>query len=113
LTLFPLIRPGSFVEIDAHQKRVEWTNWANEFERPIYFIELRDEYACSWCEVRDGQLLLVPYPRSGNQVRPVRYPGDAGIVGRVTAVSMRIAEMRLSTAKPTGAYPHPFENSGV
>jgi hypothetical protein len=90
-TLFPLIRPGSFVQIDAHQKRIEWTNWSNEFDRPIYFVELRDEYACSWCELKDGQLLLVPYPQLKNQVRQVRFPRDAGIIGRVTAVSMRIA----------------------
>lgn len=37
-------------------------------------------------------LLLIPYPQSRNQVREVRFPGDSEIVGRVTAVSMRIAE---------------------
>jgi transcriptional regulator with XRE-family HTH domain len=91
-TLFPLIRPGSFVQIDANQTRVDRGRWQNEFDRPIYFIELRNGYACSWCEVREGRLLLVPYPQSSNEVREVRFPGDAGIVGRVTAVSMRIAE---------------------
>jgi transcriptional regulator with XRE-family HTH domain len=90
-TLFPLIRPGSFVQIDSHKKRIEWTDWSNEFDRPIYFVELRDEYACSWCELKDGQLLLIPYPQLKNQVRQVRFPRDAGIIGRVTAVSMRIA----------------------
>jgi transcriptional regulator with XRE-family HTH domain len=89
-TLFPLIRPGSFVQIDAHQKRIEWANWSTEYDRPIYFVELRDEYACSWCELKDGQLLLIPYPQMKNQVRQVRFPRDAGIIGRVTAVSMRI-----------------------
>ena len=90
-TLFPLIRPGSFVEIDAKQKRIEHSNWSNEFDRPIYFVELRDSYACSWCEVRDDRLLLVPHPQSRRQVRQIRYPLDADIVGRVTAVSMRVA----------------------
>lgn len=91
-TLFPLIRPGSFVQIDARQTKVERGGWHNEFDRPIYFVELRDSYACSWCEPQQGRLLLIPYPQSRNQVREVRFPGDAGIVGRVTAVSMRIAE---------------------
>lgn len=93
LTLFPIIRPGSFVEIDARQRKVDRASWSNEFDRPIYFVELRDEYACSWCEVKDGKLLLVPYPHARNQVRQVRFPGDAGILGRVTAVSMRLAEI--------------------
>jgi hypothetical protein len=91
-TLFPLIRPGSFVQIDANQTKVDRGGWQNEFDRPIYFVELRDSYACSWCEPREGSLLLIPHPTSRSRVREVRFPGDAGIVGRVTAVSMRIAE---------------------
>jgi hypothetical protein len=91
-TLFPLIRPGSFVQIDARQTKVDRGGWRNEYDRPIYFVELRESYACSWCEPREGRLLLIPYPRSQYRVREVRFPGDAGIVGRVTAVSMRIAE---------------------
>lgn len=91
-TLFPLIRPGSFVQIDASRTKVDRSGWHNAFDRPIYFVELRDSYACSWCEPREGRLLLIPYPQSRNQVREVRFPEDAGIVGRVTAVSMRIVE---------------------
>jgi hypothetical protein len=91
-TLFPLIRPGSLVQIDANQKKIDRGGWHNEFDRPIYFVELRDSYACSWCEPREGSLLLIPHPTSRNRVREVRFPADAGIVGRVTAVSMRIAE---------------------
>jgi hypothetical protein len=91
-TLFPLIRPGSFVQIDAGQTKVDQGGWRGEVDRPIYFVELRDTYACSWCESREGRLLLIPCPQARSQVREVRFPGDADIVGRVTAVSMRIAE---------------------
>jgi hypothetical protein len=91
-TLYPLIRPGSFVEIDARQNKVRPGNWQSEFERPIYFVELRNGYACSWCELDGTQLILVPCPQSRGQIRQVRYPADADIVGRVTAVTMRIAE---------------------
>jgi transcriptional regulator with XRE-family HTH domain len=93
-TLFPLIRPGSFVEIDSSQRRIEKSKRESLFERPIYFFELRDDYACSWCEERDGSLLLIPFPQSGCRIREVRYPGEAGVIGRVTAVTMRIAEPR-------------------
>ena len=61
-TLFPLIRPGSFVDIDARQNKVKASNWQNEFDRPIYFFELRNDYACSWCEFDGNQLILVPSP---------------------------------------------------
>jgi transcriptional regulator with XRE-family HTH domain len=93
-TLFPLIRPGSFLEIDSSQRRIENTRWESEFERPIFFVELRDEYVCSWCEEKEGRLLLIPSPQSGRRVREVRYPAQADIVGRVTAVTMRIAEAK-------------------
>lgn len=91
-TLFPLIRPGSFVQIDASQTKVDRGTWQNEYDRPIYFFELRDGYVCSWCEPRQGTLLLIPYPKSRTRVREVRYPGESEIVGRVTAVSMRIVD---------------------
>jgi len=90
--LYPIIRPGSFVQIDSRQTKIT-TDWRTEFDRPIYFVELRYEFACSWCEHHSGQLILVPTPQSGVKTRYVRYPADAGIVGRVTAVMMPIAEM--------------------
>jgi transcriptional regulator with XRE-family HTH domain len=91
-TLFPLIRPGSFVQIDARQTKIA-NSWQNEFDRPIYFVELRDGYICSWCELHETRLFLLPTAQSGARTRQVRYPGDADIVGRVTAVTMRIAEV--------------------
>jgi hypothetical protein len=68
-TLFPLIRAGSFVEIDEHQNKVKPGNWQNEFDRPIYFVELRGGFACSWCELDGNQLVLVPSPQSRGQIR--------------------------------------------
>ncbi len=90
-TLYPLIRPGTFVQIDARQTKIGTVSWQNEFDRPIYFVELRDRYVCSWCELHGNQLFLLPYPQSREPVRHARYPLDADVVGRVTAVVMRIA----------------------
>jgi transcriptional regulator with XRE-family HTH domain len=89
-TLFPIIRPGSLVQIDASQRKINNLKWKNEYERPIYFTELRDGYVCSWCEVDRGQLLVVPHPHARLQVRRFDYPSQAEIVGRVTGVTMRI-----------------------
>jgi transcriptional regulator with XRE-family HTH domain len=94
LTLFPLIRPGSFVEIDPAQRKIERGRWSSAFERPIYFVELRDGYVCSWCQEGETSLLLIPHPQSPSQVREVRYPAEAEVIGRVTAVNMRIAQTR-------------------
>jgi hypothetical protein len=98
-TLDPIIRPGSFVQIDSRQRTVPPVNWHDEHDRPVFFFELRDHYVCSWCALHGSQLILAPTPQSRGQPRHVRYPDDATIVGRVTAVAMRIAEARDSSAK--------------
>lgn len=90
-TLFPLIRPGTFVQIDVNQRKIVPASSGVEFERPIYFLELRGGYACGWCELKKEILTVLPHPNSGAESRHFRYPHEAEIVGRVTAVAMRIA----------------------
>ncbi len=92
LTLYPLLRPGSFVQIDRTVRKVHPLKWRTEYDRPIYFIELRDGYACSWCEQNGNQLLLVPHPLSPCSIRSFQQGGDAEIVGQVTGVAMRIVD---------------------
>jgi len=89
-TLYPLLRPGSFVQIDASVKKVLPVRWQTEYERPIYFVELRGGYVCSWCELQGTQLILVPHPGSGYGIRQFKYEAEAEIVGRVTGLAMRI-----------------------
>jgi transcriptional regulator with XRE-family HTH domain len=92
-TMYPLLRPGSFVQIDSHPSRVQTSEWRTELDRPIYFVELRDGYACSWCEVRNAQLMLIPHPLSGCTIRQFAYPSEAEIIGRVTGVAMRLVPL--------------------
>jgi transcriptional regulator with XRE-family HTH domain len=89
-TMYPLLRPGSFVQVDNQPTRTQASAWRTEFDRPIYFVELRDGYACSWCEVRGSQLMLIPHPLSGCAIRQFVYPSEAEIVGQVTGVAMRL-----------------------
>lgn len=96
-TLFPLIRPGTFVQIDVNQRKILPGPPHTIEERPIYFVELRRGYACSWCEMRQNLLLLVPHPLSPVKTRQLAYPLDGEIVGRVTGVAMRLAEMTPNT----------------
>ena len=91
-TMYPIIRPGSLVQIDQNQQKILPIKWGNEHERPIYFIELRGEYICSWCEMREGYLSAVPHPNSKCEVRRFSYPRDAEIVGRVVGVMMLLVE---------------------
>lgn len=89
-TLYPLLRPGSFVEIDPESKNLEPAPVRSEFDRPIYFIDLRSEYACGWCDLFEDKLLLISHPLSPTKSRSFSFPEKAEIVGRVTGVAMRI-----------------------
>ena len=91
-TMHPLVRPGSFVQIDESQRKIRPATWQNEFERPIFFIELRGAFVCSWCEIKDGHLLSIPYSTSPCEIRRFPYPREAEVVGRVIGITMRIAE---------------------
>ncbi|MGA8367251.1 MAG: hypothetical protein ACLQMT_04025 [Candidatus Acidiferrales bacterium] len=89
-TMYPLLRPGSFVQIESQPARMEVGEWRTEFDRPIQFIELRDGYACSWCEVRGSQITLIPHPLSGAAIRQFAFPSEAEIIGQVAGVAMRL-----------------------
>ena len=90
-TMYPLLRPGSFVLVDENLRNLNASQWRSEYDRPIYFIELRAGYACCWCELRGDELLLIPHPLSSRPHR--RFPAqEAEIIGQVTAVAMRIVD---------------------
>ncbi|HXN94399.1 MAG TPA: helix-turn-helix transcriptional regulator [Candidatus Acidoferrales bacterium] len=91
-TLYPLLRPGSFVQIDSRVRKVQPLRRRTEFDRPIYFVELRDGYACAWCDLLDDQLLLLPHPLSPCSVRKFKFGTDAEIVGQVTGVAMKLSD---------------------
>lgn len=101
-TLDPIIRPGAFVQIDPEQNKVIRGVWPSEHERPVYFVELRDNhYAVCWCELEGNYLLLVPSPKSAVPIRHLRYPQDADIVGRVVGFAHLIAPLHSKTVAAT------------
>lgn len=97
-TMYPLIRPGAVLEIDTSQNKLQTTPWHNEFDRPIYFVELRDGYACGWCELQGNQLLIIPHQSSAASVRGFTYPRDAEIVGRVVGYHTRCVDLKCEQA---------------
>jgi len=91
-TMYPLIRPGSFVQIDQHQKVPGPAHYHSEYDRPIFLIELRGGYVCSWVELESGRLRSVPHPLSPCRTREFAYPSEAEIVGRVTGAAVRLVQ---------------------
>jgi transcriptional regulator with XRE-family HTH domain len=86
-TMYPMIRPGALLKIDTSQNKLAQIAWRNEYERPIFFVELREAYACGWCELQGNQLLIIPHHSSPASVRRFTYPREAEIVGRVIGYS--------------------------
>lgn len=107
-TLHPLLRPGSFVQIDDKIRKVQTSKWRTEFDRPIYFVELRDGYACCWCELQGSQLLLLAHPLSPCGIRQLTYGTDAEIVGQVTGIAMRIVDGAQAATDGTPQLPRRF-----
>jgi transcriptional regulator with XRE-family HTH domain len=85
--MYPLIYPESFLLIDDAQKKVTSSGWANEYERPIYFLEHRTGYHLGWCSIVEKNLVVLAHPAS--QSPPLIFVAEeTDILGRVTGVAM-------------------------
>ncbi len=93
-TMYPLLPPGSFIQIDESKTEIREGLWRSEFERPIYFVETREENTCCWLTRKNGHMILQPHPLSPRQVRVLRFPQDVEVLGEVVAVAMRLGEWR-------------------
>ncbi len=98
-TMYPMIRPSALLKIDTSQNKVVTGIWRNEYERPIYFLELRGAHACGWCELQGNQLLVIPHHSSPVGVRRFTYPREAEIVGRVVGYSSRCVDLAEEEVK--------------
>jgi transcriptional regulator with XRE-family HTH domain len=105
-TMYPLIMPGSFLQVDVRRTEVSKEGWRSEYERPIYFLETREEFICSWCNINDcDQLMIQPHPLSPVVPRVFRFPQDADVIGQVVGVAMQLnawkpADQRVRDERP-------------
>jgi transcriptional regulator with XRE-family HTH domain len=92
-TMYPILPPGSFIQVDEARNKVIEGGWRSEYERPIYFVETREGYTCCWCTVGKENLILQPHPLSPVQPKVVR-SSQAEVVGQVVGIAMRLGEWR-------------------
>jgi transcriptional regulator with XRE-family HTH domain len=90
--MVPILRPGSIVQIDDSRRKIANSGWLTEFDRPIYFLELRYSYQCCWCHQHGKDVTLLPHPLSNARPLTVRIPDDGEILGQVVGVAMRIVQ---------------------
>jgi hypothetical protein len=86
--MYPLLHPGALVLVDESKRKIVTGTWQTEFERPIYFLEHRGGWLCSWCSPgSDGSVIVQAHPASGQS--PVVYrANELEIIGQVTGVAM-------------------------
>ena len=105
-TMYPLLMPGSFLQVDESKTEIVNEGWRSEYERPIYFIETRQEFICSWCNISDReQLVIQPHPLSPTAPRVFQYPHEAEVIGQVVGVAMRLNEWKPADGDSTTKQP--------
>ena len=104
-TMYPILLPGSFVQVDERKTEVETRMWRSEYERPIYFIETRNGYLCSWCTIKSDKIILQPHPLSPGALQIMKHPQDAEVIGQVVGMAMRLGEWNPSPNEPASKAP--------
>jgi transcriptional regulator with XRE-family HTH domain len=104
-TMYPLLLPGSFVQIDESRNKICEGMWRSEYERPMYFVETREGFVCSWCALRQNQLVLQPHPLSPVQPRVFKDQQEAEVLGQVVGVAMRLVDWTPSPPARAGRAP--------
>ena len=99
-TMYPILQPGSFVQVDEAKNKVGEGVWHSEFERPIYFVEMREGFTCCWCSIKRDSIVLQPHPLSPVSVRVLRYPQEAEVLGQVIGVAMRLGDWHSPDFEP-------------
>ena len=93
LTMYPILPPGSFVQVDESRNKVLDGGWRSEYERPVYFVETRDGHICCWCTTTREEIILQSHPLSPVSPRVLRH-NEAEVLGQVVGVAMRLGEWR-------------------
>ena len=91
-TMYPLLPPGTFLQVDESKSQVVQGIWRSEYERPIYFVETREGYVCCWCNLKGDQIVLQPHPLSPVTVRVMRHPQEAEVIGQVVGIALKLGE---------------------
>lgn len=109
-TMYPQIMPGSFVQVDPSVVKVSSQGWRSEYERPVYFIETRDDgFRIGWCSLHGSMLTIHTHPLSPTPVKSYRHPQDAEIIGQVVGVATRSLVPGKPFISPSGkAHKEPY-----
>jgi hypothetical protein len=80
------------VLVDVSMRRIEETDWTSEYDRPMYFVEVRGGYRCGWFHQAGSSLVMQPHPLSRCLPEAWSIPDEAEVVGRVIGIVTRFNE---------------------
>ena len=86
-TMYPLLPPSTLVQIDESRNQISSGGWASEYERPIYFVEMRGKHVCCWCTESRDSIILQPHPLSPVPPKILRNH-EADVLGQVVAATV-------------------------
>jgi transcriptional regulator with XRE-family HTH domain len=90
--MVPLLRPGSVVLLDTSARRVQEHEWSSEYDRPLFFVEIREGYRCGWFHQEGHRLVMQPHPLSRCMPEWWQIPEQAEVVGKVVGIVTRLNE---------------------
>jgi transcriptional regulator with XRE-family HTH domain len=99
-SMFPVLRPGSLVLIDQARRKIARSGWNHESDRPIYFLEHREGFACGWCTLEQDHLILQPHPASEKRPSIFHFPDEVDVIGQVTGVAMLLESTKRRAGRP-------------
>ena len=105
LTMYPLLPPGTFLQVDETRNRIVQGVWHSEYERPIYLVETREGYTCCWCTLQGDNIVLQPHSLSPVAPRMLRHPKDAEVIGQVVGIAVKLGEWKAVNSVPDSKEP--------
>jgi hypothetical protein len=98
--MWPLLPPGSLLQLDAKMRTIEDGAWS-EFERPIYLIEYRGRFYCCYAQRRGETLRLISHPESQSPPAISIAFREARVRGQVTPIFRPLATRGSAAGRPT------------
>ena len=99
-----IIPPGSLIEIDKEQNKIQEFTWRTLRDRPIYLVWHDNGYSCGWCQQERNDLMLIPHPASSRPIMRLSVR-DVSILGRIVH-----AWCSLQPLPPRMNYPTPGQS---
>lgn len=97
--MWPLLPPGSLLQLDPRVRTVVNGNWS-EFERPVYLIEFRNRFFCCHAQRRGDMLRLISHHESPEPPSVTLLAKEAKVRGQLTPIFRPLATRGSAAGRP-------------